>query len=338
MFESNSGNRPRALARVRFSGRRILSHAYSLLSRRQKLLLGKVPGVPAIYHWFLRRSLSPPLTKDGFLILDMDGFRMYWDPRGLWGSQPLWGFHEPATSFVFKALLREADTAIDIGAHYGYFTLLAASLCGKAGSVYAFEPHPGNFLILRKNVMLNNFSNVYPIQKAVSNRSAIARLFLSKGSGQHSLVSVPPGTEASPGHVDYIDVETVTIDDYFRGKRVRPRIVKMDVEGAEPAAVEGMERLIGKNPQMALIIEFNPSYLQEGKAMGFLRSLTELRFAVAMLDDPNNRIAFGSPRELFVQIERKRYSVNLLCARQTEIFDLLFTCRGYGTRLCGSPR
>ena len=71
-------------------------------------------------------------------------------------------------------------TVVDIGANYGSYTLIASKLVGNDGRVYAFEPEPGNYDILVKNIEMNGYTNVTPIRKAVSNKQGKVRLYVDK--------------------------------------------------------------------------------------------------------------------------------------------------------------
>ena len=75
--------------------------------------------------------------------------------------------HEPPQVAFFKRFLSAGDVVIDVGAHVGFFTLIAASIAGSEGEVHAFEPVPSNFAALEQNARLNGFGNV------VLNRAAV---------------------------------------------------------------------------------------------------------------------------------------------------------------------
>src|SRR3989344_6832323 len=80
-----------------------------------------------------------------------------------------YGEYEPFETNLFQQLIKTGDCVLDIGAHIGYYTLLASGLVGKKGKVFSFEPDPNNLVLLRKNVMVNELSNVVIVNKAVSN-------------------------------------------------------------------------------------------------------------------------------------------------------------------------
>jgi hypothetical protein len=76
--------------------------------------------------------------------------------------------YEPFVTALFKQVLRPGLTVLDIGAHLGYYSLIAADRVGPSGKVFAFEPALDSFLILQQNILLNRFSNIVAIQKAVA--------------------------------------------------------------------------------------------------------------------------------------------------------------------------
>ena len=83
---------------------------------------------------------------------------------------------------MIKQEVKEGNNVIDIGANIGYFTLLFAKLVGPNGKVFAFEPDPTNFSILKKNIEENNYDNVILSQKAISDKTETTKLFLCKFS------------------------------------------------------------------------------------------------------------------------------------------------------------
>ena len=115
--------------------------------------------------------------------------------------------------------------------------------------VHAFEPAPENFQILKKNIELNQLTNVVPVNKAVSDSSTTMPFFIEKQNDvQGSLYSTLRSNEFT------IPVECVTIDEYMAGQPVD--VIKMDIEGGEPAALKGMEKTLANSKDLVLFIEF----------------------------------------------------------------------------------
>ena len=95
---------------------------------------------------------------------------------------------EPYTTDLFEKSVHSNATVLDIGAQFGYYTLLAARAVGAGGTVVAFEPEPSNLALLRQNISLNPFvSAVRVVPHAVSETDSIRELFIYEGSDSHSL-------------------------------------------------------------------------------------------------------------------------------------------------------
>ncbi len=270
--------------------------------------------------------LFPTQTVEGLARISFPGFTMYVDPKDTMGDMALGGAWEAATSHVFREVIKPGDVVIDVGAHWGYFTLLAASLCTHSGVVYAFEPHPRNFAMLTKNVAANQLSNVVAVQKAVSDRAGETLLFEARGAGGHSLNPLPAQWRVNEGTVPQSTLVTSTsLDDFFRGRPIQPKLTKMDIEGSEPRAVEGMLDLIVQNPQMVLIAEVNPLYLDREASIGFVEKLASLGFEMVVINEERRQLEFASTAELLNRFRKDRAleEINLLCTRSAEVMQLL---------------
>lgn len=183
----------------------------------------------------------------------VNGHTIYWS--SYWhAAEFASGSYEPDTILLFKSLIRPGMTIVDIGAHIGFYSLLSARLVGSEGKVYAFEPEPSNYALLLKNITANRYENVViAINKAVTNKPGPVSFFLGVRSDVHSLFHKPWSSSQT------ITVEGTTLDDFFQSEGWPPvDLIKMDIEGAEKAALETMKQLVGKNQSLKLIIEFSP--------------------------------------------------------------------------------
>jgi FkbM family methyltransferase len=146
-------------------------------------------------------------------------------------------------------------TVIDIGAHAGYYTFLFADLVGATGRVYAFEPHPRNFAILKRNVERHRLDNVTLIQKAVSDKNCDAIFYETALSMGHSLLPVK-------SYSNKIFIETVSLSHFLQEEGVKEvGLIKMDVEGGEPEVLKGISGLLKEAHALSIILEFKPSIL-----------------------------------------------------------------------------
>lgn len=157
----------------------------------------KIPFSDKIYIFLLQKFW--PYGE----IIEIQGSKMHLNileenpvMRKTFQAYALNRIHEEATTNLFKKIVKEGDVVIDLGANIGYFALLAAKLVGPTGKVFAFEPEPQNFSYLKKNVELNNYTNVMIEQKAVSNYNRRTKLFICPYDSGHHIINRPNGIEA----------------------------------------------------------------------------------------------------------------------------------------------
>jgi FkbM family methyltransferase len=147
------------------------------------------------------------------------------------GSRFLRGTYEPEKSAAFSAIVGRGDFVVDVGAHHGYFSMLASHLVGPEGLVFAFEPRPSNIHVLRINLRSNRLQNVLVRTQAVGSASGTLRFDTQHGSGTGRL-----------SETGDIEVPVIALDDLSLPRR--PSFVKMDIEGGEIGALQGARGLI----------------------------------------------------------------------------------------------
>lgn len=137
--------------------------------------------------------------------------------------------------------LAPGNVFFDIGANVGFFTLIGGAAVGSEGQVAAFEPEPGNAAAIRRNLALNGFSNSQVFEAAVAAKNGRERLWTTAHPGGHTLESAGrPEDQCSS-----LEVDVVAIDPLVASGRLRPPdLVKIDVEGAELAVLEGMRQTL----------------------------------------------------------------------------------------------
>lgn len=197
---------------------------------------------------------------------------------------------EGATVRAFSEAVRDGAVVLDIGAHLGYFTALAAK---RGATVIAFEPNPRTIPYLRRNLELNGVADrVRVVERAVGEEQGTASFFLSRGGDESSLHAHSPEDEP-------VSVEVVQVDAEVDGLRVD--VIKMDVEGGEVEALRGMRRtLADAAPGLVLFVERNSHALgRAGHSPGDL-------------DDALRSL--GLELEVLDQDEESGY-VNLVCRR-----------------------
>lgn len=159
--------------------------------------------------------------------------------------------YEPDTTLVALGALRPGDIAIDIGAHVGYFTMLFRLAVGEQGRVFAFEPLPESYRRLLQNVLCNGFVNVLPLPLAIADRACTAHFHVNRQNEGESSLFANSGPAVGP-------VQVTSLDDLFREDLpVRPRLMKIDAEGAEILVLKGGDAWFRRQGPDIVIIEIN---------------------------------------------------------------------------------
>jgi len=129
--------------------------------------------------------------------------------------------------FCDEVIRKASRSILDIGGHLGFFSLLATTL-NPTVPIYTFEPHAGNYEILKTNLKQNRIKNVYPKQLAVSNTIGETELQLSKEDLNHSLEkAIEPTGEAQK-------IQTITLERIFEKNQLEQcDLLKLDCEGSE---------------------------------------------------------------------------------------------------------
>lgn len=202
---------------------------------------------------------------------------------------------------LLKENLKEGDIFVDIGAGVGYYSVIASRLVGFKGKVLAFDPAPECSILFKKNIIINDCQNVEFFQKAVSGKTGATDLYLYEDrAGSNRLADVAPFIKEGPK----IQVETIKLDDFYKGKI---DFLKIDVEGSEFLALDGMKDLLAKNQNIKILTE-----MPDFKAKEYLELLEELKFKIFEINKEKKNII---PAEYFKNIINRKETTYLFCKR-----------------------
>jgi FkbM family methyltransferase len=179
-----------------------------------------------------------------------------------------------------RALLSPGGTFLDVGAHAGYFSLLASDRVGPAGRVYAVEPNPGTFAALRTHLSANRIGNVHAVMCGLADRPGSIPLHAPPSRLDYNATVLPRADWTR------VDVPARTLDDCVREWGIdRIDLMKIDVEGAEPLVLAGGTDCLRRGVVRHAMIEINGPRLSEaGGGPGALaQALDGLGFAPAFL-------------------------------------------------------
>jgi FkbM family methyltransferase len=141
---------------------------------------------------------------------------------------------EPEVSAAITSYVRPGATVIDVGAHFGYHTVLFSRLAGGSGLVAAVEPDPWSVGRLTRNLQANCCANVLVVPVALGSKREIARFTSLPDAPWDSRLD--EGAEISGGQ--QLVVGKTTLDQLVSTMNVTPTFVKIDAEGAEVEILE----------------------------------------------------------------------------------------------------
>jgi FkbM family methyltransferase len=202
---------------------------------------------------------------------------------------------------VWLRLLKPGDTVWDVGANFGFYTLLTGQAVGPEGAVVAWEPAPATCRALRDHITANGLDGwCEAVQAAVADVDG-GTLPFTVLSGLHNSMN----RLGAAGSGTKVDVPVGTLDGWLDRLGRPPRLVKIDIEGAEVLALRGAARLLGpKGPRPTLLVAVHPPFLPEFRC---------------------------SPADLLPLLERYQYVCRDLSGRPSQPTDLaeyLFIPRG----------
>ncbi len=163
------------------------------------------------------------------------------------------GSYEYDKRRVFEKTLTEGSVVLDIGAHVGFYTLLASVLVGPRGRVVAFEPVPSNVSYLKEHLRLNAIRNVRVMEAAVSDCCGVT--------------SFEEAPSSSMGHISRqgtLQVKAVGLDELISAGEIPvPHYMKIDVEGAEIQVLSGAKTTLVKDHPTLFLSTHGPARHRE---------------------------------------------------------------------------
>lgn len=217
---------------------------------------------------------------------------------------------------LLQLLIEEGSTVIDIGAHYGIYSLIAAK---KAKKVYAFEPVPENFKILNKNIADNSITNLDPINKAVSDRVEEVTFNVPWASDSAGFYEHPNAET-----IKKIKVQTTTIDTEVAEHNIS--LIKIDTEGHEIHVLNGLKNTLKNNKKAKMLIEYNPSCLARADCKGrdLLITIERLGYDMFAVHEDERDLVKLAPDMPTEQILRGKGYLNILCLPKGQWTGVLF--------------
>ena len=193
-------------------------------------------------------------------------------------------------------------TFVDVGANVGYFTLTAATKVGQSGRVIAVECNPQNCELIYMSLHRNGFEQVMVYPFAVGDTQKLMSLSWGFSNGFV--------TELAEDDEDAFIVPAVTLDSLLQNEH-RVDVIKMDIEGSEAKAWQGMRETIAKHHPV-LLMEFFPALLERVSAVqgdDFLGQVFACGYSAGVLRRDQELQPALSTGEVIAEWEKEREQV-----------------------------
>jgi len=282
------------------------------LFQKGKNLLG---GRGLTKYSFVRKVKNFSFSNLQTDYAEVFGNKLFLSKKGLALSISHYGTYEELESKIMEEKIEMGNIVVDVGANIGLHTLNMARIVGNTGQVFAFEPDPSNFEILKKNVKINNYKNIILEQKAVGDKHGRTTLYQSDHPGKHRIF---PQTEQAKSQVQ---VELTNLDNYFDSDMIdKINFIKIDVEGLEFSVLKGMKNILKNSKKIKILFEFMPENTME---VGFtpielLNYLTSNDFKLYCMDNKTKKLLHVSNNEEIVKLcstTDNTISRNLFCEK-----------------------
>jgi FkbM family methyltransferase len=156
-----------------------------------------------------------------------------------------YGYFEEDLTEIFIKYLNEGDVFLDIGTHFGYYSMLGSHIVGERGSVHSFEPTLSTYLIAKSNLEGKKNVNINNVAAWSKADSLIIRDYGTQYSAFNSLL-IAKLTDNISSKLKFKEnkIEAISIDDYIKINKIFPTFVKIDAENAEYEILVGMEKTL----------------------------------------------------------------------------------------------
>lgn len=165
-----------------------------------------------------------------------------------------YGFFDAEVTYLIARYVKPGDTVLDVGAHFGYVSVLSSHLVGNSGRVYAFEPTPSTFSVLSENA--KSRANIIPLNLGAGKQDSVLDIAdyglqycaWNTLSDESRMPLTLAGIEANR-----VKVKVVNLDDYLAEKGVVPSFIKIDAENFEAEVIAGLAHTLPKTRPIVLM-------------------------------------------------------------------------------------
>ena len=231
---------------------RLAAFAARILPDSLKRAIYRIKPLAGLLRKELNRAAPEELTIVQVAAGALQGFSL---ELNLQMEKDYWlGTYELELQQAVDELVKPGWVVYDVGANIGYISLMLARQVGETGQVFSFEALPANVQRLRQNIGLNRLQErVQVVSAAVVDRAASVRFLVHPSTSMGKVVG-SAGRDKIQEYQQEIEVTGLTLDGFvFDDNHPAPQVIKMDIEGGEVLAIQGMQRILAELRPLMLI-------------------------------------------------------------------------------------
>jgi len=234
-----------------------------------------------VFRHYAYRAIKNYRINPNESMITVNGCKMKMIPNDPGISTELSTFksHEPINTQIISRILKKGMTCLDIGGNIGYYVLLERQLVGDKGRIIAFEPSPRNYNYLKKNIQLQNVTNISAYNFACGDIDGNATFFINKKSNGCKVIAegiIPP--DPSLGTLSEVPVRI--LDPFIEELKLgRVDFIRMDSEGYELHIFKGLKKTLEKFKPI-ISIELHKRQLGVDGTKEFFKLMKDLDYEV----------------------------------------------------------
>ncbi len=204
--------------------------------------------------------------------------------------------YEPETFAFLRENLNFGDTFLDIGAHIGLFSVVAARIVGERGRVISFEPTPGTRAVMGEVLKVNGFGDFVEVRAEAVAEKRGTTVFYDSGDEISVVNSLVRGEQSR----NEFEVEVISLDEFVAEHGVEADCIKIDVEGSELDLLRGAEKTLS-DQRPRVLLSMHPPFIPKGRQSieHIWEILKKHGYDIAFEGKPVDREWFCSKPELF---------------------------------------
>ena len=197
--------------------------------------------------------------------------------EGISTELQIYGIHEPLTTHLVLNEIKEGMVCLDLGSNIGYYAIIESNIVGKSGKIFAIEPSPINFPILKTNLENQKMENYTANNIAIGEKDEEMEFIVSKKSNWSK---IRMNNEEINSGDEVIKIPVKTLDLFVKENSIEKiDVLRMDVEGYEYNILKGAEKIL-EEYKPKLLIEVHKMYLGTKKTLEMLKILENLKYEI----------------------------------------------------------